>query len=145
MKSAGRANWIMVTLLGIVVAMVVLIFLGGQSPTAAAKEFMIALSSRDIDKLAEMSYFDPPRPIEDIKAAWKRTTDYGKYYKFAWIVKHSKSPQTDRASVTMDLTKDSNKPTAYSEAFPIELVKVAGKWKVDVKSLSRPMYPALPR
>lgn len=145
MKQSGRVNWIVVTLLAIVLVLAALMVFSGESATSAAARFMTALSKGDVDGLADMSYFNPPRDRESVKKAWNRTLEIGKHYRFVWMIKSSKSPAPGRSSVTMEVTRDADKGTAYAENFSLDLIQQDGKWKVDTRSISRELYPALPR
>ena len=145
MRQSGRGNWIIVALVAIVLAIAALVVFAGETPTAAAKKFMRALSRQDAEALADMSFYDPPRPREEVVASWKRTLKLSEHYIFAWQIKNSKSPVKGRATVSMDFIRDASKGTSYPEIFPLDLIQKDGKWMVDVRALSREMYPALPR
>lgn len=145
MKRAGRVNWIVVSLVAIVVVLAALFVLSGEAATSAAARFMTALSRGDAKTLAQMSYFNPKREESEIQAAWEKTLSIGKHYRFVWMIKAGKSPAPGRSSVTMEVTRDADKGTAYAENFSLDMLQVDGKWKVDIRSISRELYPALPR
>lgn len=145
MKRSGRVNWIVVSLVAIVVVLGALFVFSGEAATSAAARFMTALSRGDAKTLAQMSYFNPPREEGDVQRAWERTLNIGRHYRFVWMIKASKSPAPGRSSVTMEVTRDADKGTAYAENFSLDLIQVDGKWKVDIRSISRALYPALPR
>lgn len=145
MRQSGRGNWIVISLV-VVAAVIFSVFLfSGESPSVASERFMEALAKGDAEALTDMSYFSPERPRDKVLSDWKKTLEISKYYRFAWITKSSSSPAPGRASVKMEFTRDADKGSAYSEGFSLDLVQKNGKWLVDVKSLSRELYPALPR
>lgn len=145
MKQSGRANWILAVLVVIVAAIATMFAAAGESPTDAGARFMHALARQDADTLARMSFFNPARTPEEVLADWKHTLKISKTYMFAWRIQSSSKPTGDRCSLVMGFTRDANNTMSYEETFPLELVKRDGKWLVDVRSLSRAMYPALPR
>lgn len=145
MRTAGRGNWILISLVSITLVIVGLVAFSGESATAASDRFLVALAKGDAETLTDMSYFTPERPREEVLKEWKKTLDIARYYRFAWMTKSSSSPGPGRAAVKLEFTRDATQGSAYSEGFSIDLVQVKGKWLVDVRSLSREMYPALPR
>lgn len=128
-----------------VFAIVALATLSGETSSVAARRFMRALSNGDAKTLTEMSYFEPDRQKEEVLKSWERTLEVGRFYRFTWNIKNSKSPASGRSTVSMDFTRDADNPNSYGETFSLDMIQKNGKWMVDVKALSRDMFPALPR
>lgn len=148
MSSTGRVrrvNWIIVALLLVVGAILIVILTSGESPSTAAVSFMRALGKGDVKALADRSYFNPERSRDDIEKDWQKTIDLGKYYRFIWRVDSDTRPTPDRATVKMTVMRDVDKGSAYDEPFSLDLIRQNGKWLVDVRSISRQLYPFLPR
>ena len=142
---ARRVNWIVVALVLIAASIVGLVATAGESPTTATVLFMNALSKGDAKALTERSYFNPERSRQEIEKDWAKTVDFGKYYMFIWKVESDTRPTPDRATVKMTVMRDVDKGSAYDENFSLDLIRVNGKWLVDVRSINRQLYPALPR
>lgn len=144
MKKAGRAFLSVLVVAVILAAGAVFFFMAGSSPSSVANDFMVALAHGDVKQLGELSYIegDSPQQLED---AWKVTLDRGKYYRFFWRVKNSVQPTPDQATVTMDFQRNADQSSSYPEDYALNLVRVGGKWKVDVRQISRTMFPGLPR
>ena len=145
MRQAGRGNWILVSLIAVVLGIVGLFVFSGESPLTASHKFLTALGKGDAETLTDMSYFEPARPRAEVLKDWKKTLESSKYYRFAWMLKSSTNPAPGRASVKMEFTRDFDQGSAYSENFSLDLIQQNGKWVVDVRSLSRELYPDLPR
>jgi hypothetical protein len=69
----------------------------------------------------------------------------GKYYLFTYKITSARQIDENNAQVTMQFTKDAGDPSSYDAKYEIPLVKVGNEWKVDVKAISRELYPAIPR
>jgi len=145
MPSSGRANWLLIALCVAAAAIVGLVFFSGESPLTASNRFMLALADGDAQELADMSFFTPDRPRDQKVADWEKTIDRGKYYRFTWRVTTEQRPSDDRATVKMLLARNFFSGQAYEEDFSLDLVKVNGKWLVDVRGMNRSLYPALPK
>lgn len=145
MLRSGRANWIVVVLGALFATILFLLFGLGESPLVAANRFLIALAKQDLETVSEMSFYSPERPQEQVRADWEKTLGYIKHFRFTWQLTNYVTPAPDRATVRLKFVKDAHLPGAYDENFGFDLVKVKGKWQVDVGSLSREMLPALPR
>lgn len=135
----------MASLLLVVASIIAIIATAGESPTTAAAIFMSAMSKGDIKTLTERSYFNPHREPAEVEKDWKKTINLGKYYAFIWKVDSDARPTPDRATVKMTVMRDVNKGNSYEEQFSLDMIKVNGKWLVDVRSISRQLYPGLPR
>jgi hypothetical protein len=145
MKVRGRVNWIVLAVLVLAALIVTLALFGGEAPTTAANRFLLALGKGDVKTLADMSYFSPERPRQQVEADWRKTLTYARHFVFAWRVKSDRRPTPDRAIVALSFVKDAHKSGSYEENFILDMVKVGGKWKVDVQAINREMFPALPR
>lgn len=145
MRESGRASLIVIA--GIACALLVagLFFFSGESPTAAAGDFMNALAKGDVDTLTERSYM-PGNTKEQIREKWKFTmTEVAPYYRFAWHIRSQKITSDDQAAVNLQFMKDFGNPASYDEKFELPMVKRDGKWLVEVRSIEREKFPGLPR
>lgn len=141
MKQSGSVNWmVIVGLIGVVV-ITGLMFVGGDSATPAGSRFMIALGTGDVDTLAEVSYI-PDKSKEEIRKDWESTTKLTKYVLFKYKFLGEDRVADDQATIRMDVMKPS---TGYDEKFSLPMRKIDGEWKVEVRGLSRQLYPFLPR
>lgn len=145
MKVAGRVHWI--TLLGLVgaVAIIALFLFSKESPEAAANRFLVALAKGDVKTLTDLSYY-PDGDKQKLVDQWNFAVNTaGKHYLFRWKTKFGKETDSRFAIVAVGFHRDLTSPTSYEENYQIPMVQDGGRWKVDVRSLSRTMYPALPR
>ncbi|MCW5937011.1 MAG: hypothetical protein KIT11_06885 [Fimbriimonadaceae bacterium] len=145
MLRTGRTNWIVVALTALIVVIVGLLFFVGESPTTTTNRFFIALAKGDSAELAEVTVFSPPKSKEEAKAAWDKTFEYSRHYRFVWKITGHTNPAPDRATVRFKFVKNALRGSAYEENYDIDLLKVDGKWKVAVDSVDREIFPALPR
>lgn len=144
MKRSGRASLVIVILVALVAAVVVLFIMAGDSPSGVAGRFLTALAKGDTKTLTELTYMEGKTP-DQIKEAWDQTKAVTKYWQFQWKIQDSKDQDADNATVVLAWTKNSSSPSSYEEKYELPLLKRDGKWKVDVRGISREMYPALPR
>ena len=115
------------------------------SPANAAGEFMDALVRGDSAKLTELSYMQRDSK-EDIRKKWDYVFEtVAKHYRFQWMPVSSKELSDDSAAVVFFVEKDVGSPSAYAQKFELPMVKQDGKWLVDVRGISREMFPGLPR
>lgn len=144
-KRAGRANWLIVSgILGLVVA-VVLVFFSGEAPETAGTRFMTALATGDVNTLVKMSHAEGI-PEQELRDQWTFATQVAApHYRFVYRVTSGVQADANTASVRMSVVRNAERPTSYEEKFELPLVKVNGQWKVDILSLDRRLYPALPR
>lgn len=127
------------------IAIISLLFFSKQGPEAVASEFMHALAKGDVDRLVELSYYSSGSK-EQLRRKWEFSTQVaGKHLPFTFKIKHTKIADERTASVNMDYIKNTRDPSAYEEAYSLPMVKENGRWLVDVASISRTMYPALPK
>lgn len=145
MKIAGRASPVLIMGVLSVVVFVGVLFTGGGTPTSTASSFMVALGKRDIDTLVELSALDGKTP-EELREAWKYSTEtVGKHYRFAFNILASREANETTSTVTMHVFRNADMSSTYAEKFELPLVKVDGKWLVEVRGINRQMYPGLPR
>jgi len=145
-RSAGGLRFNPIITLGLlgVIAIPIILFLLGQSPEAAAKEFMAALAKGDVDKLTEMTYL--PEPESDIKSQWKHTFETSaRNYVFGWQFGSTEKDGSDRAVVRVTITEFRGPETHGNDEANLPLIRKDGKWMVDMRSLSRSFFPGLPR
>lgn len=144
MRERGRASIIIVAGLVSAIAVVILFFASRESPTSVAAQFMQALVKADAAKLAELSYMPPDKP-EVIRQKWEATLKDAQYYKFYWEILGREDVTDTKSNILMDVIRNIALKESYPEPFRLELVKVDGKWLVEVRKISRAMYPFLPR
>lgn len=145
MRASGRVNWMIVVLSAIALAILGLLAFSGDSPNSVAGKFMKALGQGDVKTLADLSYYSPEQDRSQTEAEWSKTVKLGKHYVFAWRIVGDTRPAPDRSLVRIAVTKDVSAESSYEENFSLSMFKVGGKWLVDVRAMSRDMYPALPR
>jgi hypothetical protein len=131
-----------VLLLGVII--VGAMFLGGESYTTAANRFMSSLAKGDVDELTKVSYI-PDLSSEEIHKKWEESVRESEHYRFAWKSVADAQDSETKASVKLLVVRNAFGKSGYDENFGLSLVKVKGKWLVDVRSISRKMYPWLPR
>lgn len=149
MKRSGRAHWLIVLgLVGLAVVLALFLF-SGESPTTVANQFMIALANGDADELTRLTYYKGDK--ERLREKWKyATTVVAPHYRFAWATRSYVQNGPDQVTVKMEVARDSGdpkrpNPASYPENFEMRLFKEGGRWKVDVGSMARNVYPGLPR
>lgn len=145
-KETGRLRFDLVAIFLVVSVFVVIavLSLAAQSPEAAADEFMRALAKHDVDTLTEMSYLpdaDPP-----LKEQWQTCVKRAKHYVFLWEYYGIKRISDDEASIRLAIMEFRGaQGGAEGEEVELPLIRHEGRWKVDLTSLSRRFFPALPR
>ncbi len=145
MKQSGRVS--LLTILAIVAVLMVvgLLSFSKESLDSVGNRFLQALYAGDVKTLTEMSYLDNDTE-EEMRKKWDFSVNTaGKYYKFSYQITAARQLSDNTGQITMQYVKDATNPAAYPEKYELPLIKVGDKWKVDVKSMARDMYPALPR
>jgi len=127
-----------------VLLVVFLIFFNGESARSAAAEFMSALSKGDVNTLTELSTVHKKSP-DEIRQEWREAMTYGRSYLFYWEITGVTNEKSDSATVRIDLTANPLSPASYPEHKELSMVKVDGKWKVDVPEITRDMFPYMPQ
>lgn len=144
MKRSGRTSIIVIITVTLVAAVIGLFLLAGESPTGVGTKFLTALANGNEKQLAEFGYMDGLTPAQ-MEEKWKETHEVSKYWLFAYRVQGTTNQDENSATIRLEWIKNATNPASYGEKFELPMVKVDGKWKVDVRAISREMYPALPR
>lgn len=144
MKRSGRASIVVVLTVALVAVVVGLFLLGGESPSGVAGKFLTALAKGDAKTLADLSYMEG-LSSEQVEQKWKATHEASKYWVFQFLVKDTKEQDSGNSTVVLEWVKNASSGGAYPEKFELPMTKRDGKWKVDVRGMSREMYPSLPR
>lgn len=145
MKRTGRVHWLYLVGIAGVILLAILLLTSGSSPSAAAGEFMRALAKGDVNKLTELTYIKD-KSSDQVRKEWDFAVNTaGPYYRFAYQLRDEHIQSDKQASVTMDFTRNFSAKGSYSEHYELPLVKQDGKWKVVVPSISREIFPDLPR
>ena len=144
MVRSGRISTVLLLVIVALAALVgVIFFFRGENYMQSATQFMDALSRGDTAKLSELSHIDGNDKAQ-IKEKWDKTFRFGKHFKFIWTVKSGRETGADSAVVTLTYWRSPDLG-GYDEKFEVPLIKKDGKWLVEVRGLSRQMFPALPR
>jgi hypothetical protein len=144
MKQAGKAHWL--TIAGILSIFVVAgLFFFAKDPVAkTANDFMVALAKGDVDTLTELSSFQGASK-EELKEKWRFTVkEVAPHYMFAWKILSIARSDENTAAARLMVRRNADQG-GFDENFQLPLVKENGEWKVDVRSISRAMYPGLPQ
>jgi hypothetical protein len=148
-RLSGKISLLGLGAMAIVALIIASLVLSKEGPTAVGGQFMDALARHDVNKLTELTYIQASDPKE-IEAERKRIRDQwdfsvnvaGQHYPFFWRITSSNNATDTTASVSMQITRAS--ADGYDEKYELPLEKVNGKWLVNVGSISRAMFPALP-
>lgn len=145
-KRAGRVSPLVILgVVGMIGMIGVLVFTrGGTTPAQRVHEFFAALDRGDINTILATSTFGDV-PEEELRKKWQQTIDRAEYYIFAMQIKDTSFATPDEATVAVDMYQNAANPNVASKRFQIPVNKVNGEWKVDAQSLTRAVYPALPR
>ena len=120
-------------------------YFAAESVGTVGSNFMDALARGDAAKLTELSYMDKLSKPE-IRKKWDFTvTKAAPYYRFAWRVASANATAENTAYVRLQVQRNVDGGGAYDEKFELPLVKTPEGWKVDVRAISRDLYPGLPR
>jgi hypothetical protein len=145
MKRAARVNWILLFAVVAALFFVSLFFFASEPPTGVANRFMVALAKGDVDTLTRMTYA-PGRDEKGIRDQWDWAVNKaGPHYRFRWQVLGATQADQDTANVRLFVERNLAHGGSYEERFEIPLVRHENEWKVDVRSISREMFPGLPR
>lgn len=118
---------------------------GGESPTTAVNRFMTALARADVETLTRMSYL-PGLEEADVRNQWDRSVNVvGPHYRFRWQTLTQTMSDSDRANVQIWVWRNALSPGNFEEEFGVPLRRVDGEWKIDVRGISRGVFPGLPR
>ncbi|RYG49573.1 hypothetical protein EON79_00825 [bacterium] len=143
-RQAGRVNFLAIGAVACILLIVAVFALGKQSPTEVGVQFMSALAKGDAATLTDLTYMGDT-PKEEVRKQWDfATQEASKYYTFIWKVSGFSQPIETEASIKLQVNRNAE-AGGYEENFQLPLIKKDGKWLVDVRAISRDMYPALPR
>ncbi|RYG34446.1 hypothetical protein EON81_15510 [bacterium] len=143
-RQAGRVNFIAIGAVACLLMIIAVFALGKQSPTEVGVKFMSALATGDSATLTDLTYLGET-PKEEVRKEWDfATQEAGKYYRFVWKVTGYSQPSDQEASIRLQVIRNLESG-GYEENFQLPLIKQNDKWFVDVRAISREMYPALPR
>lgn len=142
-RTLGRINIIILFgALGLI-AIASLLFFAKESPETAAVQFMDALARKDVDRLVQLSFLDSP--TTPLKQQWDECVNiYAKHFNFVWELKTSLRNSADRATVRVEYYKFQGAAAGLEGPFELPLIEIDGEWKVDLSSLSKEFFPALP-
>ena len=148
-RQSGKISLLGLGGIAIFAMIVASLILAKEGPAAVGGQFMDALARHDVDKLTELTNIQATDPktaeIERkrIHDQWDFSVNVaGQHYPFVWRVTSSNNSTETTATVTMMITRLS--ADGYEEKYELPLEKVNGKWLVNVGSVSRAMFPALP-
>ena len=149
MRHTGRRESGRISALGLAgivsVLLVGYIFISSrESLSTVANRFMGALAKHDVDTVSRMTYM-PELSQDEIKKRWTKTFDYAKYYRFQWKLVSADQQGPESGAVRLQMRAPFDDPGSYEQGQQFSMIKVNGEWKVDVRSMSREMYPGLPR
>ncbi len=143
-KAKIRFDVVLLLLLVLVIGAFAIFAVRQQSPESAAQEFMVALATKDIKKLTELSHLESP--IAPLEKQWDFcVNNAAKNYVFVWKWVGTVLTEEDRAVLKVDVYSFSGPFPELPDPFEFPLIKVDGQWKVDLQSLTRRFFPALPR
>lgn len=135
----------MIVIVAFVVGLVAMALSSSESPMLAGSNFMEALANGDVEALTELSYSDDVSK-EEIAEKWNYTSHVvGPHFNFSYQITGETRQSDDTAVVTMMYAKNAGMASSYDEPYELPMHKVDGKWKVDIFSLPRNMFPGLPR
>lgn len=142
---AGRVNVLAIGGIVCLALIVFVLFAGRESTATVGARFMTALAKGDVDTLTQMSFMGDETP-DQVRKQWDYTVHgVGQYYRFRWHITGTSQANDNTAAVLLQVARNADTPSAYDENYQLPLVKVNGGWKVDVRNISRDMFPALPR
>lgn len=144
-RNAGRISPLTVFGVAAVALVGVGLFVAQESVTTVGSKFMDALARGDVDRLTEMSYMSD-LPKEEIRKRWEFAVHTAApYYRFTWAIAGATETADGGGSIRLKVTRNIDAGGGYEENFQLPLVKTKEGWKVDIRSISREMYPGLPR
>jgi hypothetical protein len=146
MNRYGRTSLLVILGLTALIVCVIVIFLSGrESLTSVGGRFMTALAAGDAPTLTSMTYMGTESP-EAVRKQWDEAVGMaGRYYNFTWRILGADQADPRTGSVRLGVTRDVAAPGSYEQNYQLPLIKVGDEWKVDVRGISREMYPDLPQ
>lgn len=143
MRRAGRVSPLFLGVIVGVAALVILLFFGQESPSAAASKFMDALARGDVKTLTDTSIVEG-KSKEDVRKDWEFTTKVSRHFLFRWKITSFNQVTDDTATVKVQVERNLGNGS-YEENYGLPLRKIDGGWKVVASGISREMFPGLPR
>lgn len=145
MRQAGRANLLVIATIVMAAFIASALLLGRDSMSSTCGKFLGALAKGDVETLTNLSYLGD-KPKDDIKKQWEFTLkEAAPHYRFMYRIENAKEQGPDSGAVSIKFWRNALMGSTYDEPYDIPMVRRDGKWLVDVKGLSRDMFPALPR
>ena len=128
-----------------ILLLIPLFIITNKGPETTAADFMSALGKGDVDKLAELSLIGND-DLAKRKQDWQQSIAFGKHYYFTWQITDIVQNTPDTAAVRLMLRRNLQLAMGTDEMpYELPMKKVNGKWLIDVGSMDRDIYPALPR
>ena len=145
MKRAGRISPLAVIGVVCILLLIPLFFITQKGPENVAADFMVALGKGDADTLAKLSYLGNDDQATRLKE-WQQCIEVGRHYVFTWRITDVTQSTPDSAAIQMQMRRNLQLAMGKDEMkFELPMRKINGAWKVDVGSMDREIYPALPR
>ncbi len=141
-RRSGRVNVVLIGAIACALLMGTLFLLMGQeSMSTVGIRFMSALARRDAKTLASISHIEG-KTSDDLVKEWQRTLDRAKNFRFKWQILGSEEAGPDSGSVRLEVERNEE---GYGNKYQLPLRRDGDRWKVEVRGISREMYPYLPR
>jgi hypothetical protein len=148
-RQSGKVSLLALAFVAIIGMIIASFAFAKEDAAAVGAQFMDALARHDVDKLTELSLIEKTDPagIEEEKKLLRSQWDFsvntaGKHYPFFWKITNATTATENHSTVVVQINKGG--PNGYDEKYELSLEKSGGKWKVDVRSISKTMFPALP-
>lgn len=148
-RRSGKVSLLALAFIAIIGMIIASFAFAKEDAGAVGAQFMDALARHDVEKLVELSYIESTDPAKieeekkDLRAQWDFSVNVaGKHYPFFWTITGANNATETHSSVVVQINKGG--PNGYDEKYELPLEKVNNKWKVDVKAISKTMFPALP-
>jgi hypothetical protein len=145
MNRAGKAHWLTVAGIASVLVVAGLFMFGKDDAGETASAFMTALAKGDVDKLTQLSYYEGTSK-EVLRKRWEFTVKRAApHFMFIWRISAVTHMDEDDAVATLQVIRNAETGQGFEEKFQLPLLKANDEWKVDIRAISRNMYPGLPR
>ncbi|HZH97642.1 MAG TPA: hypothetical protein VEX38_01610 [Fimbriimonadaceae bacterium] len=146
MRRAGRASLVSILVIVCLLGVISLLFLPKDSAASTASQFMSALAAGDAEALTELSYMGSSTK-EQIRPKWEYVVKVAApYYRFVWQIEGVTKITETEAGARLAMYQGQTKARpGTEERYTLPLIKIDGKWLVDVRSINPKMFPALPR
>jgi hypothetical protein len=145
MKRSGRFSPFIVVGVICLVMLVPLLFLTRTGPEKATAEFMGALGTANVEKLAELSIIGN-HSVEERRKLWQESVGLSKHYVFTWRITDVTKIDENHSAVILMVRRNLQIRMGEDETkFQVPMVKTDAGWRVAVDQLNRDLYPYLPR